>query len=340
MMRSTTCAVAIFLAVMFSTGTTHAQIDDLCAAAGYIPSMDPPFPPVPYVFGRVRVKGSNSGSKSPHVVVIFSDRQQPVSRQVIGGSGTYCFKRSSGSGGTMIVEVDGEEVTRRTLPTLGPAQQREDFEIDMQQVGPKAAPGVVSSKFTREPNEKTVELYKKAAKAEKSGDIDKTINYLKQIVAADPEDYPAWGKLGARYFEKQSIPEAEAAFKEAIRVNPQYTPAWLSIGLLRINQKQFEAAIGIFKQVTELDPSSAMAYRLLGISYLQTRQGTLGIDALDQAIKLDPVGMAECHLLKAHLYELAGYKKLAADEYKVFLTKVPDYKEKKRLEEFITANPN
>ena len=238
------------------------------------------------------------------------------------------------------MEVDGTQVERRTLPVLGPPQQREDFDIDIRQVSTQTAPGVVSSKFLREPNEKTVELYKKAAKAEKSGDIDKTINYLKQIVAVDPEDYPAWGKLGARYFEKQSIPEAEDAFKHSIQVNAQYTPAWLSLGLLRINQKQFDAAVDVFKHVTEMDPASAMGYRLLGVSYLQTRQGNLGVAALDQAIKLDPVGMAECHLLKARLYELAGYKKLAADEYKTFLNKVPYYKDKKRLEEFIAANPN
>jgi hypothetical protein len=66
----------------------------------------------------------------------------------------------------------------------------------------------------------------------------------------------------------------------------------------------------------------------------------LGLEALDQAIKVDPIGMADCHLIKGNLFELNGAKQLAAAEYKQFLTKVPDYKEKKRLEKFIAANPN
>lgn len=340
MMRLSICAGLIFLAVIVLTGTANAQMDDLCAAAGFVPSMDPPFPPVPYVYGRVRVKGPSSGSKSPQVVVTLSDRQQPVNRQVIGSSGGYCFKRSSSGGGVMIIEADGQEVARRTLSTLGPAQQREDFDIDMQQVSTEAAPGVVSTKFTREPNAKTAELYKKLAKSEKSDDMEMSIWYLKKIVAADPEDYPAWGKLGARYFETQSLPEAEAAFKRAIQLNAEYTPAWLGTGMLRSHDKHYDEAIEIFKKVTAMDPSSGLAYRLLGETYLRNRQAKLGLDAFDQAITIDPIGMAECHLIKASIYELNGAKQLAAAEYKVFLTKVPDYKDKKKLEKFIAANPN
>ena len=49
--------------------------------------------------------------------------------------------------------------------------------------------------------------------------------------------------------------------------------------------------------------------------------------------------MAECHLQIVHLYELAGAKQLAAKEYKLFLEKVPDYENKRRLEKFIKDNP-
>jgi Tfp pilus assembly protein PilF len=78
---------------------------------------------------------------------------------------------------------------------------------------------------------------------------------------------------------------------------------------------------------------------LLGEGYLQNKQGTLAVQALDEAIRLDPIGQAECHLLKGHLYELAGAKQLATKEYKVFLAKVPDHPDKNRLEKFIATNP-
>ena len=49
--------------------------------------------------------------------------------------------------------------------------------------------------------------------------------------------------------------------------------------------------------------------------------------------------MAECHLLLARLYDLAGAKNLATHEYKIFLTKIPDHPDKKKLEEYIKKNP-
>ena len=69
------------------------------------------------------------------------------------------------------------------------------------------------------------------------------------------------------------------------------------------------------------------------------RQGTLGLAALDKALEIEPVGMAECHLLKARLYDIAGAKNLASHEYRVFLKKVPDYSDKKTLETYIKDNP-
>jgi ribosomal protein S18 len=40
----------------------------------------------------------------------------------------------------------------------------------------------------------------------------------------------------------------------------------------------------------------------------------------------------------ATLYNAAGMKDKAASEYEQFLTKVPDYKDKKKLQEYISAN--
>jgi Tfp pilus assembly protein PilF len=111
------------------------------------------------------------------------------------------------------------------------------------------------------------------------------------------------------------------------------------MAMIRINQKQFEAAALILQHALTLEPKSARIYQLLGETYLQNKQGALGAEALNKAIELDPIGMAECHLQLAHLYQLAKANKMATKEYKIYLTKVPDYKDKKKLEEFIKKNP-
>ena len=107
------------------------------------------------------------------------------------------------------------------------------------------------------------------------------------------------------YFEEKSFADAEAAFRKSLELKPEYTPAWNNAGKIRMAQKQYEAAIEVFKHAASIDPSSARTFQLLGEAYLLTKQGSLGVDALNKALELDPVGMAECHLQLAHLYQLA-----------------------------------
>ena len=57
-----------------------------------------------------------------------------------------------------------------------------------------------------------------------------------------------------------------------------------------------------------------------------------------EALKLDPVGKAEAHLRLAALYNGAGMKDKAANEYVEFLKKKPDYPERKKLEQYIAEN--
>jgi tetratricopeptide (TPR) repeat protein len=295
---------------------------------------------VPYVYGKITLRGFDPAAKFPKVTIIFSDGGQTANRYSVGRSGSYCFRRSGGSG-TLVVEVNGIEVARRTLTSFGSSQQREDFEIDA--TGPqRLTPATVistNSKFSRPPNEKTVNLYKKAAEAEQNRDATTEIMLLKDIVAIDPADFIAWAKLGSVYFFQNAYTDADAAFRKCLELRTDYTSAWINVGQMRVAQKQFAAAIELFKYAASLEPDSARIYRLLGEAYLENRQGSLAVEALDQALKLDPIGQAECHLLKGHLYELAGAKQLATKEYKAFIVAVPDHPDKKKLEKFIAANP-
>lgn len=330
--------ILILFALIVFAGSAAAQADDFCGESGISPGLDSPFAHVPYIFGKVVLRGFDAGVKLPMVTVILTEGGQTPARWTIDKNGKYCFKRK-GSSGSLTVEVDGTEAARRTLPSFGSSQQREDFEIYATGSQKPPPPAVVSAKFSHPTNPNTVELYKKTVEAVTNKSPEKAIGYLKEIVAIDAADFIAWAKLGLLQFEQKAFAEADAAFRRSLELNVDYTPAWINAGQLRVAQKQYEAAIGIFKHTTELDPNSARAFQLLGETYLLARQGTLGVTALNEAIRLDPVGMAECHLQMAHLYELAGAKQLAANEYKLFLAKVPDHPDKKKFEKYIKDNP-
>jgi cytochrome c-type biogenesis protein CcmH/NrfG len=317
-----------------------AQVDQFCEEFGYRPILDAPHLSAPYVYGRVVIKADAPVARFPKVTITYSNRSQSPTRQTITNSGNYCFPVTSGNGGILVIEIEGVEVTRRQVADFGPAQKREDFDVTVPGPNRSIAPSAVSSKFYYPPNERTVPLYSKAAEAEKRKAYSEAISFVKDIVAKDPEDFLGWEYLGTLYFNERLYSEADAAYRKSLTLRINYPRAWVNVGKLRVAQKNFGGAIEIFKHAISLEPEVALTYRLLGEAYLQNKQGSLGEQALKEALRLDPVAMAECHLVLAHLYQLAGAKPLAAVEYKVLLEKVPNHPERKKFEKFIKENPS
>jgi predicted negative regulator of RcsB-dependent stress response len=330
-------ATVSFLFFIFCL-TIVGQVDDICGEFGYIPSLEAPRLMAPYVFGRITVRGDDPDARLPKVSIVFQHRGQSPNRLTIGKSGNYCFKMSGGAGGTLVIDVDGVEVARRILPSMGAAQQREDFDIIVPGARRPGAPGVVSAKFHRHPNPRTIDLYKKAADAEEAKNLGEAVKHLREITAIDPEDFVAWGLLGGVYLERNELKDAEAALRKSLEFREDYTPAWVAMGRVRAAQKQYDAAIEIYKYAAELEPTYARTYQLLGEAYLLAKQGSLGAEALNKAIELDPVGMAEVHLQLAHLYQLAKANYMAAEEYRKLLEKVPDHPDRTKFERFIKDN--
>ena len=325
--------------VIASTMAASAQVDEICREFGLMATLEAPRLTAPFVYGRVEIVTSEPNAKFPKVSITYTNRSQSPSRVTIGRSGSYCFKITGGSGGTLTIDINGVEVARRDVSDFGPAQKREDFQVAVPGSGAAlAAPGVVSTTFSYPPNEKTSVHYKNAAELERDKDFKGAIAELKKIVEIDPNDFIGWAQLGNLQFGNGEHQDADASYRKALALQPEYTPAWMNVGKLRVAQKQLEAAIEIFKHVAALEPTDARVFRLLGETYLQNKQGTLGAQALNHAIRLDPQGQAECHLQLAHLYQLAGAKELAAEEYKKFLAKVPNHPDKEKFEKFVKEN--
>ena len=293
------------------------------------------------VYGTVKLIGADRLSKPPKMSVILMLGTRTTTTPVAENSGNYCFRDTDGSGATLIVEVDGREVGREVLETVSstsPKQFRRDFDI---QIGPSQPrkPAVISAKFPYSRNDRNSKLYAGAVAALDAKDYDTSERTLKKIVETDKDDFWAWAKLGAAQMEKNDLANAEKSFRHSLDLKSDFVPAMVSLGRVYLLQKQFDQAIEIFLSATKSDPTAARAFQLLGESYLMVRKGTLGVAALDEAIRLEPVAMAECHLLKARLYDRAGAKSYASREYKIFLEKVPNHPEAKTFSKYIQDNP-
>lgn len=190
-MLTATRVVLLTLILLIFPLSSFAQVDDFCTEFGVTPSLNSPWANIPFVFGRVSYRSSDAAAKFPKITVVLIDPQQSQKRLTIERSGNYCFRRSSNSGGTIIVDVDGVEVARRSIPSFGPVHVREDFDIDAAGKSRNVAPASISAKFSYPPNEKTIDLYKKASEAEKEKDTKQAIMLLTEIVLIDGKDFIA-----------------------------------------------------------------------------------------------------------------------------------------------------
>ena len=334
--RITTFGSLVFLSILVLAPKVAAQADSICSefGGGFI------WGNANVVYGRVEVSGLRDPAKFPKVTVSLVNQGRTIASMPIGRSGNYCFRNTNGSGATVIVAVEESEVGRRDLGSggsLGSNQFRQDFAIDLGNRTPRA--GVISAKYAHKREGKNAELFTAANTLLKEKKTDKAIPVLQQIVETDPKDFVVWALLGSSYFERNDLTAAEAAYLRSLEANPGYAVAITNLGHIYLLQKKLDDAVALLVKATELEPDYARAFQLLGEAYLLSKKGKLGLEALYRAIEIDPIGMAQCHLLAARLFESAGAKNYAAREYKLFLEKVPDYPQKKQLLKYIQDNP-
>ncbi|MBK9153039.1 MAG: tetratricopeptide repeat protein [Chloracidobacterium sp.] len=292
------------------------------------------------VFGRITLRGFERSGKLPKITVTLIDRNRSEHRYTIDRNGNYCFRGIDGGGGQIVVDVEENEIIRRSLPssTTQLRQHRQDFELNAPD-DRQRPPSTVSARYSYPREGENAALFERAAEAERKKDRGTAVKLLKELVGKDAKDFVAWGRLGSIYFEQSDLKAAEAAYTKALDARPDFGFGMMNLGRIYLVQNKVDAAIEILLRSTQADPTAPRAFQLLGEAYLLAKKGTLGVEALTEAIRLDPVGMAECHLLMARLYDRAGARSWASREYQTFLKKVPDHAEKKKFEKYIKDNP-
>ena len=323
-------ALALILTSSFSAA--FGQIDGVRQASGPL-SMD-----VRMVYGRVALEGVDPGGKRPTVYVTLFTRRLQANRSMLDNEGYFYFRDIVADGGTLVVEVNGVEVARQTLLSVGPKQQRMDFHVIIPSQVKTVKPGTISAKYAYERSRENTELLNKAVSAIENNHPEKAIPHLQKIVASDPNDFAVMTILGAAYGAVSDHANAEASYLAALKVKPDSTATMMGLGKLYLTHKNPESAVAILEKAVEGEPENAMGLRLLGEAYLQVRKGTKAVAVLNEAIRLQPLEMAECHLMMAKLYDIAGAKHLAAEQYEMFIKKVPDHAEKEKIKTYIKEN--
>ena len=290
------------------------------------------------VTGRITLETTEKPKRQPVITVSVIVGGIAADKSIANDRGYYFIRNVPRVNATIIVDIDGNEVVHQPILSSAMGNARLDYSVPWPR-SLNVRPGVITANQFYSRSEKNEELLRKALTAERTNDTAKAMEFLNQILVADPKDFVAWTEVGTLYFRGNSLDNAEGCYFKAIELKKDYFPALLNLGKLYVQRKQFDSAILVLTNAVKTVPDSADAHYYLGETYLQSKKGSLAVQQLNEAIKLDPLGMAEIHLRLAFLYDAAGVKDRAAAEYKMFLEKRPDYVDKQKLEAYIKTNP-
>jgi tetratricopeptide (TPR) repeat protein len=295
------------------------------------------------VYGDITVTGDPTNRNKPVKVdlTLYTESRTIVERNTVFGNARYRFNNIPSGLYEVVAEVEGQEVARVRVDLTSPLVDdvKQDLAFEWRSSGPVSSnAGAISAADKYQRNSANAALFVKASGAFDGKRYDEAAELLKKIVAADPKDFQAWTELANVHLLQTKYADAENEYLRAIDLHSGFFPALLNLGRTEVAQRKYEVASEVLIRAVKLRPMSADANYLLGESYLQAKKGSVAVGYLSEALRLDPNGMAEVHLRLALLYNGAGMKDKAAAEYEAFLKKRPDYQDRKKLEEYISAN--
>lgn len=293
------------------------------------------------IWGDVNVDVSKADVPGPPrlYLILYNRVGLIVARQAVTPHGRFRFTNLTAGEYDLAVEVETGEITRFHFVLSGSpgSDYRQDlqFEWKTRPSRAKSKPGTISAADAYSRSSVNQALFQKAEEATDKKKYDQAVSFLKQIADNDMLDFQAWTLLGTVYAVQQRLSDAESAYLSALTAKPTFAMALIDLGRLRSNQKKFAEAMDPLTKAVEVQPESGEANLLLGEAYIQLKQGSKAVPYLTHAANN---GRPEAHLRLGWLYNAASLKAKAAREYEEFLKKKPDYPDRRKLDEYISAN--
>jgi tetratricopeptide (TPR) repeat protein len=292
------------------------------------------------LYGDIKVeaeKGDEAVKPLSLEVQLYIINGTLIARSTVTVPGRYRFMDLSNGEYDVVVMSENTEVARVRVRVQAVYKNdfRQDITLEARTDHRSNKAATVSATDVYERTGPNKSLFEKSQKAVDEKKYDEALDLLGRIVAADAKDFQAWTELGTVQLLRNNFDEAEKNYRHAIEERPTFTLALLDLGRLLSMEKKFEAAIEPLTEAIKSSPTSADANFLLGEAYLQIKKGSKAVPYLTEAAKL---GKPDAHLRLAALYNGAGMKDKAAQEYEQFLKERPDYKDRKALEQYISEN--
>ena len=275
-------------------------------------------------------------------ILLYTEGGLLLGRQTVTNNSRYRFLNVANGRYDVVVEVEGSEVVRVRVwvQSAYKTDFRQDIHLEWRASAQRqrARAQTVSAADFYERSGRNKSLFERSQRLLDKRQYREASSLLNEIVNSDPADFQAWTELGTAHLIGGDIGEAEKAYRRAIQAKPTFALALLNLGRVLRDQKRYPESIDALLSAIHARPDSADSHFLLGETYLKVKLGSKAVPYLNEALRLDPNGKAEAHLLLAALYDGAGLKDRAANEYQQFLAKRPDYRDRKKLERYISEH--
>ena len=294
------------------------------------------------VQGTFNVTGLQASEKPPVFTVALYAAGAFVSRQRVRNGGSFYFYCVPDQGVFLVAEVDSTEISTYSLSSIEPPPQTNFQDIYLAWSAAsdaiKRRNEVISVRNSYERTKENQKYFEKAMAKLRERNGETTANMLLDLLEKDPNDYVALTEVGNIYCDLRRFNDAEPRYEQALTLKPDFINALFGLGRADVALKKLNRAIDVLSQAYKIEPDSADINHYLGEAYLQNKQGSLAVAHMRRAIELAPMEKADLHLRIAWLYDVAGAKNLAAEEYKLLLQKKPNHPEKQKLLQYIAEN--
>ena len=138
-----------------------------------------------------------------------------------------------------------------------------------------------------------------AAKLEKNNKWHELLEFSKQWVSNEPDNFFAWQAMGDALRKLNRPAEAIPAFQKGLEFAPPHSvefmgmltsaaPLWYRIGHAYNDMGNTKLSIEAFKEAARIDPMVADIWNDLGVVYINTRDYESAFETLKKALSVAP----------------------------------------------------
>jgi tetratricopeptide (TPR) repeat protein len=127
----------------------------------------------------------------------------------------------------------------------------------------------------------------------KEGRLERALDLYQEIVATEPGDAWAHGRIGAIMAQWERLDEAEAALRQALELDPKLSQVQSNLGNIFYARGDYQAALEKYQQAIAINPDNPIFHANMHAAYKKLGKISDAVASLKRSHKLDRQAVKE-----------------------------------------------